>query len=215
MNLKPPEPRYNVHPTKPNFEPPQKCRTSNQTSNLITIFKKKILKNFFCSIFSGSPSSSSSSVPSSSSHNVVHEKSQENHQIAHAVQSHIVQGKKLIPEPGWMPLTGTPIGKSQLSGHHSTRHAQPRSINPALSFLQDTPVTPAHTSSTLTQQNLANAAIASSHIIKNYQQSSFHQQQKPTHKPVIIIPQTTTYDVLYHIPPTTAQPRNLGTYQAH
>ena len=151
----------------------------------------------------------------SSSHNVVHEKSQENHQIAHAVQSHIVQGKKLIPEPGWMPLTGTPIGKSQLSGHHSTRHAQPRSINPALSFLQDTPVTPAHTSSTLTQQNLANAAIASSHIIKNYQQSSFHQQQKPTHKPVIIIPQTTTYDVLYHIPPTTAQPRNLGTYQAH
>ena len=120
----------------------------------------------------------------------------------------------MIPEPGWMPLTGTPIGKSQLSGHQqSTRHAQPRSINPALSFLQDTPVTPAHTSSSSTftkQQNLANAAIASSHIIKNYQQSSFHQQQKPTHKPVIIIPQTTTYDVLYHIPPTTAQPRSLG-----
>ena len=120
-------------------------------------------------------------MPSSSSHNVVHEKSQENHQIAHAVQSHIVQGKKLIPEPGWMPLTGTPIGKSQLSGHqHSTRHAQaqPRSINPALSFLQDTPVTPAHTLSTLTNQpNFGNAAIASSHIIKNYQQSSFHQQQ--------------------------------------
>ena len=115
-----------------------------------------------------------------------------------------------------MPLTGTPIGKSQLSGHQqSTRHAQPRSINPALSFLQDTPVTPAHTSSSSTftnQQNLANAAIASSHIIKNYQQSSFHQQQKPTHKPVIIIPQTTTYDVLYHIPPTTAQPRSLGIW---
>ena len=68
-------------------------------------------------------------------------------------------------------------------------------------------MTPAHT--TLTQQNYANAAIASSHIIKNYQQSSF-QQQKPTHKPVIIIPQSTTYEVLYHIPPTTAQPVNLG-----
>ena len=68
-------------------------------------------------------------------------------------------------------------------------------------------MTPAHT--TLTQQNYANAAIASSHIIKNYQQSSF-QQQKPTHKPVIIIPQSTTYEVLYHIPQTTAQPVNLG-----
>ena len=42
------------------------------------------------------------------SHKVVHEKSQENQQIAQAVQSH-VQGK-LIPEPGWMPLTDTPIG---------------------------------------------------------------------------------------------------------
>merc|ERR1712213_5656 len=51
----------------------------------------------------GSSSSSSSlSVPS---HKVVHEKSQENQQIAQAVQSH-VQGK-LIPEPGWMPLTDT------------------------------------------------------------------------------------------------------------
>ena len=84
---------------------------------------------------------------------------------------------------------------------------QPRSINPALSFLQETPVTPAHTS--LTQQNFANAAIASSHIIKNYQQSSF-QQQKPTHKPVIVIPQTTSFEVLYHIPATTAPPVNLG-----
>ena len=49
------------------------------------------------------------------SREVVHEKSQENQQIAHAVQSH-VQGSKLIPEPGWMPLTDTIIGGVVIDG---------------------------------------------------------------------------------------------------
>ena len=40
------------------------------------------------------------------------------------------QSAKLIPEAGWIPLADSPVGKGS---------------NPAITFLQGAPVTPAHT----------------------------------------------------------------------
>ena len=72
-------------------------------------------------------------------------------------------GSKLIPEPGWIPLADTPVGKGS---------------NPAITFLQGAPVTPAHTVLTQSPPPVV--------FRSNPSASSGFQQQKPTHKPIIV-----------------------------
>ena len=82
----------------------------------------------------------------------------QSHQLNH-------QKGKLLPEPGWIPLTDTPVGKSP---------------NPAITFLQGA-VTPAHTA--LSEQQPVFRSRP------DQQQQQAFAQQKPTHKPVIVVQQ--------------------------
>jgi hypothetical protein len=118
--------------------------------------------NFYFSI-----AGSSTSVPSSVSQQaligqLVHVKSKSKHPNPTA------QSARLIPEVGWIPLADSPVGKGS---------------NPALSFLQGAPVTPAHTM--LTQAHAPPAPVFRSHPSVN----SGFEQQKPTHRPIVVFQQ--------------------------
>ena len=78
--------------------------------------------------------------------------------------NHQAQNGKILPEPGWIPLTDTPVGKSP---------------NPAITFLQGA-VTPAHTALAQNQQ---------SPVFRSRPDQQAFEQQKPTHKPVIVFQQ--------------------------
>jgi hypothetical protein len=132
--------------------------------------------------------------------NIVQQKSQHNQQVAHQVQTHVQA--KLIPEPGWVPLSDSTIGKRQSS-------------SPALTFLQQPPLPishhPIHTQQTFSQQPStqsriiqnapkvvtqsgnansrlspfrSNPTVISTRFVKP---QPVFQQQKPTHKPIIIV----------------------------
>jgi hypothetical protein len=118
--------------------------------------------NFYFSI-----AGSSTSVPSSVSQQallgqLVHVKSKSKHPNPTA------QSARLIPEVGWIPLADSPVGKGS---------------NPALTFLQGAPVTPAHTM--LTQAHAPPAPVFRSHPSVN----SGFEQQKPTHRPIVVFQQ--------------------------
>ena len=137
-----------------------------------------VLNETFCRIFkqcvlfaglanSGSVASSSNkpSVPSSAlSHQALIGQlvSAQSHQLNHQAQN-----GKILPEPGWIPLTDTPVGKSP---------------NPAITFLQGA-VTPAHTA--LSSQQQTQTTVFRS---RPDNQHGF-EQQKPTHRPVIVFQQ--------------------------
>ena len=109
---------------------------------------------------SGSVASSKPSVPSSAlSHQALIGQlvSAQSHQLNHQAQN-----GKILPEPGWIPLTDTPVGKSP---------------NPAITFLQGA-VTPAHTASTK--------------VFRSRPDQHGFEQQKPTHRPVIVFHQRQT-----------------------
>jgi len=125
--------------------------------------------------YSGPKPGSPSSVPSSLTQKallgqLVHVKSGK-----HANPT--AQSAKLIPEAGWIPLADSPVGKGS---------------NPAITFLQGAPVTPAHT-----VLNTQAPPVFRSHPSAN----SGFQQQRPTHKPIIVSQQH--------------QPQNKGAASHH
>jgi len=116
--------------------------------------------------YSGPNPGSSTSVPSSVSQQallgqLVHVKSKSKHPNPTA------QSARLIPELGWIPLADSPVGKGS---------------NPALTFLQRAPVTPAHT---ILTHAAPPAPVFRSHPSVN----SGFEQQKPTHRPIIVFQQ--------------------------
>ena len=95
------------------------------------------------------------------------------------------QSARLIPEVGWIPLADSPVGKGS---------------NPALTFLQGAPVTPAHT--ILTHAVAPPAPVFRSHPSVN----SGFEQQKPTHRPIIVFQQQNQHKqskISHHTPTPT------------